>query len=130
MIINYVQSCLNMSMKQGFFSLLNLCNNQVLSLNEVKVIAINSRISRRLLWHIISLKAMSDFTQLFSVLTMVTERRENLYICHGRATLCCSWYSELSCFSGCLMEIASDTDTASRICVIESNLQASQVLKL
>lgn len=72
---------------------------------------------------------MSDFTQLCSVLMMVTERIENLYICHGKTTLCRSWYSKLSCFTGCLMEIASDTDTAYRICVIESNLQASQVLK-
>lgn len=52
--INYFQSCLNMSMKQLSFSLFKLCNNQVLSLNEVKVIAINSRISRRLFWHMIS----------------------------------------------------------------------------
>lgn len=73
---------------------------------------------------------MSDFMQLFSVLMVVIERIEILYICHGRTTLYHSWYCELSCFTGCLMEIASDIDTAYRTCVIESNLQASQVLKL
>lgn len=60
---------------------------------------------------------------------MVTEKTEILYICNGRTALYHSWYSYLSSFTGCLMEIASDTDTAYRISVIESNLQASQVLK-
>jgi len=60
---------------------------------------------------------------------MVTERPEVLYIYSGRIALYHSWYSYLSYFTGCLLEIAFDTDIAYRITVIESNLQASQVLK-
>lgn len=91
--------------------------------------AIIARINKRLFWHVISQEAMSNFMQLFSVLMMVTERPEILCICNGITALYHSWYSYLSCFTGCLMEIASDTDITYRITVIESNLQASQVLK-
>lgn len=71
----------------NFFHYLSFAAIKFFSLFKVKVMAIIARVSKRLFWHMISYKAMSNFMQLFPVLMMMTERTEILYICHGRTTL-------------------------------------------